>query len=98
MTYKILIFIFAVFVAVNLISAFAAAADKKRAIKGKRRISEKTLMLMGLFGGALGELITMKIVRHKTKHALFMIGLPFEIFLHIVIFALLISKLITERA
>lgn len=70
------------------LAAVAAAAvvltvyDKAAAKKGAWRIPEATLMGVGLFGGALPMLITMKLIRHKTKHMKFMIGLPAEIALH----------------
>ncbi|MBQ5843177.1 MAG: DUF1294 domain-containing protein, partial [Clostridia bacterium] len=40
------------------------------------RIPEKTLFLTALFGGSLAMYITMLVIRHKTKHKRFMIGLP----------------------
>jgi len=52
------------------------AADKGRAQKHKRRISEKTLLLLGLFGGAWGGWLGMLVFRHKTKHLYFRIGFP----------------------
>lgn len=80
------------FAIINIAAGAAAIADKKKAIKSHRRISEKTLMLLGLFGGALGEYITMLKIRHKTKHKKFMIGLPLQIFLHIVLIILIVYK------
>ncbi len=80
------------FVTINIAASAAAIADKKKAIRGHRRISEKTLMLLGLFGGALGEYITMLKIRHKTRHKKFMVGLPLEIFLHIVLIILIVYK------
>lgn len=59
--------------------------DKLAAQAGKRRISEKTLMTVGFFGGAIGMYVTMQLIRHKTKHKKFMIGLPIFILLHIVL-------------
>lgn len=58
------------------------AADKSKAKRSARRIPEATLMLVGLFGGALAMFVTMKTIRHKTKHKKFMIGLPLEIAFH----------------
>lgn len=57
--------------------------DKTAARQKKRRVSENTLMLVGLFGGAAAMLITMKKIRHKTLHKKFMIGLPLEILLQL---------------
>lgn len=80
------------FAVINIIASLTAFSDKKRAIKQKQRIPEKTLMLLGLFGGAISEYITMKKIHHKTKHKKFMIGLPLEIFLHLVILIIIIVK------
>jgi uncharacterized membrane protein YsdA (DUF1294 family) len=94
MTYIKIILIIAVayFIIINIIASIMASSDKKRAVKGKRRIPERTLMIVGLFGGACGEYITMKKIHHKTLHKKFMIGLPLEIFLHIVIIVLIVVK------
>ncbi|MCH5315315.1 MAG: DUF1294 domain-containing protein [Eubacterium sp.] len=77
---------------INIVASLTAIADKKRAERGKWRIPESTLMLLGLFGGATLEFITMKKIRHKTKHIKFMVGLPVEMFLHYVLIILLIYK------
>ena len=52
-------------------------ADKKRAKKKQYRISEKTLWLIALAGGAAGMTMGMQKFRHKTKHLSFKLGLPF---------------------
>lgn len=77
---------------INIAAIIMTIADKKRAVRGKWRISEFSLMLLGFLGGAAGEFITMKKIHHKTRHAKFMIGLPLEIFFHIVILILIIYK------
>lgn len=68
---------------ISVISVIATIYDKIAAKTGNRRIAEKTLLLFGLCGGASMMLLTMLIIRHKTRHAKFMAGLPFEILLHI---------------
>ncbi len=50
-----------------------------------RRVPEKTLFLFALAGGAVPELVTMLIIRHKTKHKRFMIGLPVIIFAQVIL-------------
>ncbi len=72
-------------ISVSLVAILITAADKLAAKKGAWRVPEATLMLIGLFGGALPMYVTMKTIRHKTKHKKFMIGLPLEIALHAVI-------------
>lgn len=82
-------------IVINIISSAFAAADKYKATRGKFRISEDLLLTLGFIGGALGEFMTMKIIRHKTKHKKFMIGLPAMIVLHVAaaILVLYIAKL-----
>lgn len=41
--------------------------DKKKAVKGKYRTREKTLLLLSFMGGAFGGYPAMLIFRHKTK-------------------------------
>ena len=62
--------------AVNLAAFALMGADKRRARRGRWRISEKALFLPALFGGALGGLLGMRLFRHKTRHWYFRWGLP----------------------
>ena len=55
----------------SLITFVLYAADKSKARRGAWRISEKTLLLSGFLGGAVGALLAMKLFRHKTKHFYF---------------------------
>ena len=74
---------------INAAGFIQAAADKLKAKKVKRRISEKALFLTAGFGGAVGMYISMQIFRHKTKHKRFMIGIPLIIAAHIIIIVVL---------
>ena len=61
--------IYLLWIAVLSVTAFCMyGIDKRKAKRQKWRISEKTLLLTGLLGGALGALAGMKLFRHKTKH------------------------------
>ncbi|MDD4699846.1 MAG: DUF1294 domain-containing protein [Oscillospiraceae bacterium] len=62
--------------AISLISVIVTIIDKKRAIKHKYRIPERTLLTISALGGSVAMLITMNIIRHKTKHLKFMVGIP----------------------
>lgn len=62
------------FAIVNIIGMMLNIVDKNRAVNNKWRIPEKTLWLFAIIGGAPLSYITMKIIRHKTKHKSFMIG------------------------
>ena len=72
-------------VVVSIIAVILTIHDKSAAKRRKWRVSEASLLLTGLAGGALAEFITMKIIRHKTQHIKFMLGLPAEMVLHIVL-------------
>lgn len=61
---------------ISAVSVFVCAIDKYCAANNKWRIPEKTLFLLSIFGGALSLYITMRLIRHKTRHKRFMIGLP----------------------
>lgn len=80
---------------INAVAVIFTAADKRKAAKGRYRISEDCLLTIAFLGGAAAEFITMLVIRHKTKHRKFMIGLPLMILLHIAlaILVLYISKL-----
>lgn len=78
------------YILISLYGIAITVSDKKRAVKGKRRISENHLMITGLLGASLPMFITMKIIRHKTKHLKFMIGLPAESVFHIILLILIL--------
>ncbi|WP_254434132.1 DUF1294 domain-containing protein [Halobacillus sp. Marseille-Q1614] len=67
----------------SLIQFLLMGYDKKQARERKWRISEKTLWLLALFGGAAGAAAGMQVFRHKTKHTSFVIGMPLLAGLHI---------------
>lgn len=51
----------------NLVVLVMYGVDKRKAIKGNWRISEKTLLLSALFWGGLGAMIGGKLFHHKTQ-------------------------------
>lgn len=71
--YKLLLIYF---IAISLISVIVCVADKARAKKGKWRIKESSLFLLSALGGSAAMYITMRLIRHKTLHKRFMIGIP----------------------
>ncbi len=74
-----------IMVAVSLGGALFVFIDKYNAIHNLYRISENTLMLFGIFGGALLMLGAMKLFRHKTKKPKFMISFPLLSVAHVII-------------
>ena len=69
--------LFTIYWAVLNLAGFAMMGiDKKRAIRGAWRISEASLFLTALLGGALGCTLGMHCFHHKTRHWYFRYGLP----------------------
>lgn len=52
----------------SLLALILYGVDKAKAKANAWRISEKTLLGAGFFGGSVGALLGMKLFRHKTKH------------------------------
>lgn len=69
---------------INIVAIILCLVDKLKARVGGWRISEKTLFVTSFIGGALGMYIAMQLIRHKTQHKRFMIGLPIIIFIQAV--------------
>ena len=61
---------------VNAIAFTLMLADKRMAQKNLWRIPESTLLTIALLGGSIGSLVGMYLVRHKTKHLKFTLGIP----------------------
>lgn len=61
---------------INLAAAAAVFLDKRRAKRHLWRIPERNLLLLSAFGGSPAMLLTMLLIRHKTRHAKFMAGIP----------------------
>ena len=59
--------------------------DKRKAIYGKQRISEKTMLLCAFLMGGIGAMFGMSFFRHKTKHWKFKICVPLAAALNIAI-------------
>ncbi len=71
------------FALISLIAVIVTVADKIKAKRGRWRVPEATLMGISVFGGSVAMLVTMIMIRHKTKHMKFMIGIPVVIILQI---------------
>ena len=77
---------------INAISCILMLVDKYKAKKNLWRIPEATLMGFAAAGGSVGALAGMYLVRHKTKHLKFTVGIPIFLFIHILILTWLILK------
>ena len=67
-----MIILFYCFLIINGFAFAVMGYDKRRAIKHKRRISEKTLLSFVAVGGTIGAGIAMLFFRHKTSKSSFL--------------------------
>lgn len=80
--HKILV---AYLVIINFITFAAFAVDKIAAIERKSRIKIVTLLALSFFGGSIGGLIAMYLLRHKTKKDYFTVGIPLIMIMQVVL-------------
>lgn len=60
----------------SLVAVAYTMLDKYRARRNGWRVPERTLWLVATLGGSVAMYTTMLLVRHKTLHRSFMIGMP----------------------
>ena len=65
------------FAAINILGFLMMAVDKKKAVRSKRRIRERTFFIIAWLGGSPGVFLGIFAFRHKTRHKKFTVGLPF---------------------
>lgn len=70
---------------INVITFAAYAIDKWKAVHGKWRIKEATLLFLAFIGGSVGGLISMYLFRHKIRKWYFKYTPPVMLILHIVL-------------
>ena len=70
---------------VSTITFGVFAIDKLRAKRDVRRVSEFNLMMLSAIGGAVGGMLAMTFLRHKSQRPHFAFGLPTIAFVHGVI-------------
>ena len=70
---------------INFIAFVVYGVDKARAVEHRWRISEATLLVLAILGGAGGALIGMLFFHHKTRHAKFVILVPIFLVLHVIL-------------
>ena len=61
---------------INAVGFMLMLIDKQKARKMRWRIPEATLFTIAFLGGSLGCIGGMYLVRHKTRHPKFTLGLP----------------------
>jgi uncharacterized membrane protein YsdA (DUF1294 family) len=69
----------------SILTFITYGIDKYKAIKHKRRISEKSLLFLGLLLGGIGAFLAMITFRHKTNRLKFKLLNLLFIILHVLI-------------
>ena len=83
MLWKILLIYLAI---ISIVSIVVCIYDKIAAKHNpKHRTREATLLLLSALGGSVAMYLTMQLIRHKTKHVKFMVGIPLIIIAQIAI-------------
>lgn len=75
-----------IFFIFNILTFSLYGIDKRKAIKGQWRISERMLLAFALLGGSIGAILAMMIFHHKTKHWKFILLIPLFLLIHIFLF------------
>ncbi|MBQ4482356.1 MAG: DUF1294 domain-containing protein [Lachnospiraceae bacterium] len=81
------------FIVINIITFLLFGADKLKAIRGRWRIKEATLLIFCMAFGSIGGLAGMHIFHHKTKKPLFCIGVPAIIIIQAVILRIIAKNM-----
>lgn len=63
-------------VSINIITFIIYGYDKLQAIRNSKRIKEKTLIVLVIFGGHIGAILAMIICHHKINKPKFVWGIP----------------------
>lgn len=61
---------------INILSILITVYDKISAIHRHWRVKESTLLIFSALGGSVCMYLIMLMIRHKTRHIKFMIGIP----------------------
>ncbi len=78
------------YLVVNIVAFCLMYVDKRKAVKGKWRIKERTLFISALIGGFIGYYFGMFKFHHKTSKALFHTCFYVSLFIHVFIFYFLV--------
>ena len=72
-------------VTVSILAVILTLYDKCAAKNGTWRVKERTLLLVAVLGGSVAMITVMRIIKHKTKHLKFTLGIPAIIVIQIAI-------------
>ncbi|MFC5929751.1 DUF1294 domain-containing protein [Cryobacterium melibiosiphilum] len=76
-----------IYLAMSVVCFVAYAVDKRAAVAGRWRVSESTLLTLGLLGGWPGAIIAQQTLRHKTQKASFRRAFWGTVVLNVLVYA-----------
>lgn len=85
-----------VYLGTSLVCILIYSVDKSAAARGRWRVSESALLLLGLFGGWPGAIIAQQLLHHKTKKRSFQAAFAGSVVVNILVFVVLTSPLIAK--
>ena len=80
--------VLAALIVLNVYSFLLMLKDKRAAKRGEWRVPEKKLFIAAACFGALGGVLGMNLLRHKTKHWYFKLFFPLMLIVQIVLLIL----------
>ncbi len=83
---------------ISVVSILVCCYDKivSKRNKVSLRTPEKSLLIFSALGGSVAMLLCMLVIRHKTKHVKFMLGIPLIILLQAaIVYALFYFEILT---
>jgi uncharacterized membrane protein YsdA (DUF1294 family)/cold shock CspA family protein len=86
--------ILAVYLGTSLISVLIYSADKTAAVRGRWRVSESALLLLGLAGGWPGAIVAQRLLHHKTRKRSFQSVFAGTVVANVIVFVFLTSPLL----
>jgi len=81
----VLLVVLAIYVVMSLVTLIAFALDKRRAIRERSRIPERTLHTFELAGGFFGSLLGQRAFHHKSRKRSYRLVLWLIIVLHLAV-------------
>ena len=88
------IWVAALYLVASVVCFVAYAIDKSAAAAGRRRVSERTLLLLGFACGWPGAIVAQQALRHKTQKVSFRSAFRGSVALNIAVFVALSSPLV----
>ena len=82
-----------IYLGASIVCAIAYYRDKGAAVSGQWRVTESTLLSLGLLGGWPGAIVAQQVLRHKSSKASFRSAFWATVVLNVVAFVLLSSPL-----